>query len=116
MGTSGRKGSEGRSAVAAATTAAAAAPNNLHVLQQQQDQQQAGQLPKQGPKVVAQWNGADVQRWLRRHCCDLYHLYSELFLNQDITGRSLVRLNENSLLRLGIVHPEHRQVILKQIS
>lgn len=25
-------------------------------------------------------------------------------------GRSLVRLSENSLLRLGIVHPEHRQV------
>ena len=31
-------------------------------------------------------------------------------------GRSLVRLNENSLLRLEIVIPEHRQAILREIS
>ena len=32
------------------------------------------------------------------------------------TGRSLIRLSENSLLRLGIVHPEHRQAIWREIS
>jgi len=31
-------------------------------------------------------------------------------------GRSLVRLNENSLLRLGIVHPDHRQSILRAVA
>ena len=33
-----------------------------------------------------------------------------------IIGRSLTRLSENSLLRLGVVHPEHRQEILRKIS
>ena len=33
-----------------------------------------------------------------------------------IAGRSLTRLSENSLLRLGVVHPEHRQEILRKIS
>jgi len=69
-----------------------------------------------GPKPVYKWSVVDVQKWLRRYCADLFHLYSELFLNQDITGRSLVRLNENSLLRLGIVHPQHRQEILLNIN
>ena len=32
------------------------------------------------------------------------------------SGRSLTRLNENALLRLGVVHPEHRQEILRKIS
>ena len=31
-------------------------------------------------------------------------------------GRSLMRLSENSLLRIGVVHPEHRQEILRKIS
>ena len=26
----------------------------------------------------------------------------------QVTGRCLVRMNENSLMRLGIIHPEHR--------
>lgn len=68
------------------------------------------------PKSVCQWSVVDVQKWLRRQCGDYYHLYSEAFLEQDITGRSLTRLGENSLLRLGVVHPEHRQEILRKIS
>ncbi len=31
-------------------------------------------------------------------------------------GRTLVRLSENSLLRLGIVHPEHRQAVWREIA
>lgn len=68
------------------------------------------------PKSVCQWSVRDVQKWLRRQCGDYYHLYSEAFLEQDITGRSLMRLSENSLLRIGVVHPEHRQEILRKIS
>ena len=70
----------------------------------------------QRPKPVTQWTAADVQKWLRRHCHEYYSLYSIKFLEQDITGRSLVRLTDNSLLRLEIVISEHRQAILREIS
>lgn len=32
------------------------------------------------------------------------------------SGQCLVRMNENSLMRLGIVHPEHRQFIWREIA
>lgn len=70
----------------------------------------------QRPKSVAQWSVVDVQKWLRRHCGDYYHLYCESFLEQEVTGRCLVRMNENSLMRLGIIHPEHRQFIWREIA
>jgi len=70
----------------------------------------------QRPKSVQQWSVVDVQKWLRRHCGDYYHLYCEAFLDQDVTGRCLVRMNENSLLRLGIIHPDHRQFIWREIG
>lgn len=73
-------------------------------------------LIRKRPKSVSQWTVADVQKWLRKNCGDVYHLYSIKFLEQDITGRSLVRLTDNSLLRLEIVIPEHRQAILREIS
>lgn len=70
----------------------------------------------QRPKSVQQWSVVDVQKWLRRHCGDYYHLYCESFLEQEVTGRCLVRMNENSLMRLGIIHPEHRQFIWREIA
>lgn len=33
----------------------------------------------------------------------------------DITGRALIRMNENTLLRLGIVNTEHREAIWREI-
>jgi len=68
------------------------------------------------PKSVQQWSVVDVQKWLRRHCGDYYHLYCESFLEQEVTGRCLVRMQENSLMRLGIIHPEHRQFIWREIA
>ena len=41
------------------------------------------------PKSVCQWSVRDVQKWLRRQCGDYYHLYSEAFLEQDITGKKI---------------------------
>lgn len=39
-----------------------------------------------------------------------------LFSSQhDITGRALVRMHENTLLRLGIVNPQHREDIWREI-
>lgn len=61
------------------------------------------------------WNVHDVQKWLRRHCGDYFQLYGDKFLKNDITGRTLIRINDNSLLRLGIVDVEHREAIWREI-
>lgn len=68
------------------------------------------------PIPASDWSVVDVQNWFRRKCGDYYHLYSEKLLEQGITGPSLLRLNEGSLLRLGIFHPEHRQAIWREIT
>jgi len=78
--------------------------------------QQSRTANTQRPKSVQQWSVVDVQKWFRRHCGDYYHLYAESFLEQEVTGRCLVRMNENSLMRLGIIHPEHRQFIWREIA
>ena len=45
------------------------------------------------------------------------HMYkfpkSSAFDSQEVTGRCLVRMTENSLMRLGIIHPEHRYTWLR---
>ncbi|XP_023018816.1 sterile alpha motif domain-containing protein aveugle [Leptinotarsa decemlineata] len=66
------------------------------------------------PKSVYSWNVTDVQKWLRRHCSD-YQCYMENFVQHDITGRTLLRITDNSLIRLGITHDVHREVIWRQI-
>jgi len=92
-----------------------AAPTSEAVSSESQDNSGANNARKR-PKSVSQWTVADVQKWLRKNCGDVFHLYSIKFLEQDITGRSLVRLTDNSLLRLEIVIPEHRQAILREIA
>ncbi|KAJ8680453.1 hypothetical protein QAD02_016240 [Eretmocerus hayati] len=67
------------------------------------------------PRPVYLWNVLDVQKWFRRHCSDYYQSYYEMFLCHDITGRALLRLNENILMRLGIENKEHRMDILREI-
>ncbi|XP_059094101.1 protein aveugle-like [Tigriopus californicus] len=71
-------------------------------------------IPK--PIPASDWSVVEVQNWFRRKCGEYYHLYSEKLLEQGITGPSLLRLNESSLLRLGIFHPEHRQAIWREIT
>jgi len=68
------------------------------------------------PKSVSQWSVVDVQKWFRKSCGEYYSDYAEKLLEQDITGRSLIRLSEISLLRLGIANPEHRQAIWREIA
>ncbi|XP_013199555.1 protein aveugle [Amyelois transitella] len=67
------------------------------------------------PKAVYLWTEADVQKWLRRHCGDYYNLYWERFHEHDITGRALVRINDNTLLRMGITNKDHREAIWREI-
>ncbi|XP_052128851.1 protein aveugle [Frankliniella occidentalis] len=67
------------------------------------------------PRPVYLWSVNDVQKWLRRHCSDYYTLYLDLFIQHDITGRALVRMHENTLLRLGIINAQHREDIWREI-
>lgn len=61
------------------------------------------------------WTVNDVQKWLRRHCSDYYQTYRNLFLQHEITGRALLRLNDNYLLRLGISDKADREAIWREI-
>ncbi|KAL1497927.1 hypothetical protein ABEB36_008807 [Hypothenemus hampei] len=67
------------------------------------------------PKSVYEWNVRDVQNWLRRHCSDYHPLYADNFIQHDITGRALIRMNDNSLVRLGINDAVHREAIWREI-
>ncbi|XP_019880407.1 protein aveugle [Aethina tumida] len=67
------------------------------------------------PRYVYSWSVTDVQKWFRRHCSDYFSLYSDTFLKHDITGRTLLRINDNSLLRLGITDKKHRDDIWREI-
>ena len=59
----------------------------------------------QRPKNIQQWSVVDVQKWLRRHCGDYYHLYAESFLEQEVSCLLLV-----SLLTLHNSGSGHRQM------
>lgn len=54
-------------------------------------------------------------KWLKRHCEEYYGLYGQLFLEHEITGRSLVRMNDVSLERMGINDAEHREELCRII-
>ena len=51
---------------------------------QQQQQNSSRANNTQRPKNIQQWSVVDVQKWLRRHCGDYYHLYAESFLEQEV--------------------------------
>ncbi|KAG5667597.1 hypothetical protein PVAND_015573 [Polypedilum vanderplanki] len=67
------------------------------------------------PKAVYYWTTADVIKWYRRHCAEYGNEYEDLFVMHDITGRALLRLNDNSLKRMGIKNDVDREAILKEI-
>lgn len=67
------------------------------------------------PKLVFFWNNADVMKWLKRHSEECYSLYGQLFLENEITGRSMVRMTDVTLQRMGIQDPKHRDELLRII-
>lgn len=67
------------------------------------------------PKPVFFWSNADVMKWLKRHCEDYYGLYGHLFLEHEMTGRSMVRMTDATLIRLGITDEKHRDDLLRII-
>jgi hypothetical protein len=61
------------------------------------------------------WNKGDVIKFLKRLCNEYGDEYAELFLKHEINGRALLRLNDNSLKRMGITDDNKRELILKEI-
>lgn len=66
------------------------------------------------PRPMYLWAGNDVIKWYRRHCSE-YDEYVSLFENHAITGRALLRADDDSLRRMGIENNEHRDAILREI-
>lgn len=54
-------------------------------------------------------------KWYRRHCSEYGLEYQELFIKHEITGRALLRLNDDSLKRMGIEYDADRDAILKEL-
>ena len=67
------------------------------------------------PKSIFFWNNADVMKWLNRHCGEYYGLYGQFFFEHEITGRSLIRLTDVTLERMGISEAKHRDEICRII-
>lgn len=67
------------------------------------------------PKHLSQWTNADVIKWLKRHCEHFYEQYGDLFLKHEITGRSLCRVTDNMLERMGIELQDHRDELRRII-
>lgn len=65
------------------------------------------------PKPVFFWNNTDVMKWLKRHCGEYYDLYYQQFVDHEITGRSLVRMSDVTLQRMGITDANHREDICR---
>lgn len=66
------------------------------------------------PRPMNLWGVQDVVKWFRRHCSD-YLSYQDLFTYHEITGRVLLRIDDDSLYRMGIENNEHRDAILREI-
>lgn len=45
----------------------------------------------------------------------LFIICSIFVFQHDITGRALVRINDNTLLRMGITNKDHREAIWREI-
>jgi SAM domain (Sterile alpha motif) len=59
-------------------------------------------------------NSLPVQKWLKRHCSE-YAQYHLNFQNHEITGKSLLRLTDESLERMGIDNNEDRDAVLREL-
>lgn len=67
------------------------------------------------PKPLYFWTSADVNKWWRKHGGPCYHLYGELLTEHDVGGRTLIRMNEIKLEKIGITNAEHRHELMQHI-
>lgn len=70
---------------------------------------------KNKSKPLYFWSAADVNKWLKKHGGHYHQLYGELFMQQEITGRTLIRLNDIKLEKIGITSPDHRADLMRHI-
>lgn len=68
------------------------------------------------PSCVREWSCSDVQAWLKQLNETLHMLYSTNFADHEITGPSLLRLNEDRLTDMGIKLPKHRYLLASLIA
>lgn len=61
------------------------------------------------------WDIDHVVIWLKKYCGTYHNEYRNLFQKHEITGRALMALTDQKLLRIGITNSAHRQEILLQI-
>lgn len=67
------------------------------------------------PKHLSEWSNADVIKWLKRHCEHFHSQYGDLFYEHEITGRTLCRVSDSMLKRMGIELQEHRDELRRII-
>ncbi|XP_021370713.1 uncharacterized protein LOC110461535 isoform X3 [Mizuhopecten yessoensis] len=70
---------------------------------------------KSKTKPLYFWTCADVNKWLKKHCSQFHGIYGDLLLQQEVTGRTLIRMNEIKLERIGIAKAEHRNEFMQYI-
>ncbi|XP_007901416.1 sterile alpha motif domain-containing protein 12 [Callorhinchus milii] len=95
------------------TVESSESPKSPSVPETETTKSQPGQVKLSKP--VALWTQQDVCKWLKKHCPNQYHTYSESFKQHDITGRALLRLTDKKLERMGIVLETQRQHVLQQV-
>uniref|UniRef100_A0A0B7BJ95 SAM domain-containing protein n=2 Tax=Arion vulgaris TaxID=1028688 RepID=A0A0B7BJ95_9EUPU len=67
------------------------------------------------PKPLYFWDSADVNKWLRKHGGLYYELYGDLLSKHDVTGRTLIRVNDIKLEKIGILDSSHRHDLMQFI-
>lgn len=72
-------------------------------------------LSTRRPRPVFFWTNGEVMKWFKRCCQEYYELYGDKFLDNEITGRSLIRINNETLKRMGIDNQKHRDEITRII-
>ncbi|KAF6020951.1 ave [Bugula neritina] len=77
----------------------------------------SNQKRKSKLKPLHLWSVDDVLHWLRKHIGEGYYIaYGNTFKEHAITGRTLKRLNESGLIRMGMKNRQHRVDLLAKIS
>ncbi|XP_067952026.1 protein aveugle-like [Watersipora subatra] len=68
-------------------------------------------------KPLCLWTADDVLHWLKKHMGEGYFLaYGDMFREHSITGKTLQRLNDSGLVRMGMINRQHRNELLTKIT
>ncbi|CAI9736712.1 alpha motif domain-containing 12 [Octopus vulgaris] len=70
---------------------------------------------KKKRKPLYFWSTADVNKWLRKRCGCYCDMYENMFLDHEVTGRTLIRMNDIKLEKMGIADSNHRRELMQQI-